>query len=669
MKTLARSDEMRLAGALPACGGLLLVAGFWVVSDFDPRFGAIAAAAMGLAGFVMAQRPVIGRVVATTVLAVWTVSTLPPLSNNPAAALGSWLLILWLVSALWIVPGLPDARRRWTLHEEIDARLAGIRVALRCVALLVVAVALANDHTIGASRAGLAVALLALAGWMLLAGLRHAVPRQWLALVVAAMGLGAVVILSARITAGVANAILLLVVLVASAILRRRESLGGVTSQWWEHLLDHPARQLVTTFLSLILLGALLLKLPLAAAANHSASFIDAAFTAVSAVCVTGLIVLDTPVAWSGWGQAIILVLIQLGGLGIMSFATAFLGALGQRLPVRQEGAFAQIASGENRRDIYLAVKTVLGVTLVAEMLGAAILLPRFVGAGDDLGAAIWRAAFTAVSAFCNAGFALQSDSLIGFARDPWVLHTVGTLIVLGGLSPAVVVGLFRNRRRLTVQSRLVLWTSAWLLGVGAMLFIAAEWNNVLAGFGFWDKVHNGWFQSVTLRTAGFNSVDIASLRPATITLCILWMFIGGSPGGTAGGIKTTTFAILLLAVAGAVQGRRSITAFGRSVTHATVYRAASVATIGSISLILFVLAIQLTQIAEVIPGVFEVVSALGTVGLSMGTTAGLDTVGKIIIMAAMFAGRVGSMTLIVFLVAQRTPPTWQAPEEHVAVG
>jgi len=146
-------------------------------------------------------------------------------------------------------------------------------------------------------------------------------------------------------------------------------------------------------------------------------------------------------------------------------------------------------------------------------------------------------------------------------------------------------------------------------------------------------------------------------------------MFIGGSPGGTAGGIKTTTFAILLLAVAGAVQGRRSITAFGRSVTHATVYRAASVATIGSISLILFVLAIQLTQIAEVIPGVFEVVSALGTVGLSMGTTAGLDTVGKIIIMAAMFAGRVGSMTLIVFLVAQRTPPTWQAPEEHVAVG
>ncbi len=660
---------MRLAGALPACGGLLLVAGVCVVPHFDPRFGVIAAVAMGLAGFVMARRSVLGRVAATAVLAVWTIKTLPPLSSLPATALGVWLLVLWLVSALWIVPGLPDARRRWALHEEIDAQLAGIRVALRCVALLAVAVALAIDTAIGASRIGLAVALLALAGWMLLAGLRHAMPLRWLLIVVAAMGLGAVVIFDRRIAGGIANVLLLLVVLVASAILRQRESLGGLTSRWWEHLLDHPARQLVTSFLCLILLGALLLKLPLASAAYHSVSFVDAVFTAVSAVCVTGLIVLDTPAAWSGWGQAVILVLIQFGGLGIMSFATAFLGALGQRLPVRQEGAFAQVASGENRRDLYRAVKTVLGVTLVAEMLGAVILLPRFVDAGDDLGSAMWRATFTAVSAFCNAGFALQSNSLIGFARDPWVLHTVGTLIVLGGLSPAVVVGLFRNRRRLTVQSRLVLWTSAWLLGVGAMLFIAAEWNNVLAGFGFWDKVHNGWFQSVTLRTAGFNSVDIASLRPATITLCILWMFIGGSPGGTAGGIKTTTFAVLMLAVAGAVQGRWSVTAFNRSISHATVYRAASVATIGSIALILFVLAIQLTQVAEVIPGIFEVVSALGTVGLSMGITAGLDTVGKIIIMTAMFAGRVGSMTLIVFLVAQRIPPARRVPEEHVVVG
>ena len=219
------------------------------------------------------------------------------------------------------------------------------------------------------------------------------------------------------------------------------------------------------------------------------------------------------------------------------------------------------------------------------------------------------------------------------------------------------------------VQTRLVLWTTGILLVVGTALFGASEWNNALAGMGTWDKLHNAWFQSVTLRTAGFNSVDFEFIRPATVTLCVLWMFIGGSPGGTAGGIKTTTFALLALAVTATVRGHRSVTAFGRTIPHTTVYRATAVVTVGLLSLVLVLLAIQLTQEAEPVPALFEVASALGTVGLSMGTTGVLDTVGKIIIMVAMFAGRVGSLTLFVFLMARRSTELWRLPEETVDIG
>lgn len=669
MKKRITLDEMRLASVLPAGGGMLLVFGSWAAPHMDIRVGVSTAVVMTGAGFMFTKFPLGGRVMATAALVAWTVAALPELADSPAAALSVWLPMFWLLSALWIVPGLPARPWPGRVSGVDAARFAGIRVALRSVALLAVAVALSDDHSLGSSRAGLGLSLLSLAAWTMRARPRRSLERRWLVSIAATWLLGVVVILLGRDVGDVVAVLLLLVVLITSTLIRPRHFVGGVATPWWDHLLDHPARQLVSTFLFLILLGSLLLKLPAASVGEQPIALIDAVFTAVSAVCVTGLIVVDTPVAWSGWGQAIILMLIQLGGLGIMSFATALVVMLGQRLPVRQEGAFAQIASGENRRDLYHAVKTVLVVTFAVELLGALILLPRFIGAGDELGQAIWRSVFTAVSAFCNAGFALQSDSLMGYAGDPWVLHATGILIVLGGLSPAVVVWLLRRHRPVSLQTRLVLWTSASLLVVGTLLFAASEWNNVLAGFGFWDRVHNAWFQSVTLRTAGFNSVDIAALRPATITFCVLWMFIGGSPGGTAGGIKTTTIAVLMLAVSGTVQGHRTVTVFGRAIAHSIIYRAASVATIGCLSLVLFVLAIQLTQSLEVVSGVFEVVSALGTVGLSMGATASLDAVGKIIIMTAMFAGRVGSLSLIAFLVAQRPAAPWRVLEENVAVG
>lgn len=669
MRSSDYTDEMRMSGLLPAGGALLYAAGAWIGPGLGAYQGAAIAAAMTLAGFTITRRPLVGRALASTALTAWILLTSQFLAGSPVAALLCWLPIVWLLAALWVVPGYRGCAGGRDGRADLCARMARVRVSLRLVAPLAVAVALSREESAAQAHAALALSLIALAVFTLRVRPPTAIQRRWLAAIFAALPLGAVVICGGRNTSDVANILLLFTVLITSAFVRERRHGALVASPWWEHLLDNPARQLVTTFLFLILMGTLLLDLPLASPDREPVALVDAAFTSVSAVCVTGLIVLDTPADWSVWGQAIILILIQLGGLGIMSFATAFLSALGERLPVRQEGAFAQLASGENRRDLYAAVRTVLLVTLLVELAGALVLLPRFLAAGDGPGLAVWRSAFTAVSAFCNAGFALQADSLAGFARDPWVLHAVGTMIIIGGLSPAVVVGLARRGRRTPIHTKLVFWTTGTLLAVGAALFAASEWNNTLAGLGFWGKIHNTWFQSVTLRTAGFSSIDFPALCPATVTLCVLWMFIGGSPGGTAGGIKTTTLAVLVLAVAATVKGRRNATVFGRTISHATVYRAASVATIGVVAMALMVMAIQLTQDVGVVPGIFEVASALGTVGLSMGATAALDTVGKIIIMVAMFAGRVGSLTLIMFLIAQQPSSSLRVPEENVAVG
>jgi trk system potassium uptake protein TrkH len=278
---------------------------------------------------------------------------------------------------------------------------------------------------------------------------------------------------------------------------------------------------------------------------------------------------------------------------------------------------------------------------------------------------------FTAVSAFCNAGFALQSDNLVPYQGDPLVLHTVGLLIVLGGLSPGVVfalpgVVLGKERR---AQVWIVLAASLVLLVTGAVLIGAIEWSRTLGHLGGWDKIHNAWFQSVTLRTAGFNSVDLAASHPATLAVMMLSMFIGGSPGGTAGGIKTTTAAILALAVKAAIDGRSETRAFGRRIPVDTVQRAAVIALMGVATLFVVTLTILLTQPIAPVSAAFEAVSALGTVGLSIGATAQLDGIGKVVIMAAMFAGRVGPISMFAFLASRARVREWRYPEEQIDVG
>ncbi|MEZ4475523.1 MAG: potassium transporter TrkG [bacterium] len=435
--------------------------------------------------------------------------------------------------------------------------------------------------------------------------------------------------------------------------------------------LAQPARVLVLSFVAICALGTLLLGLPVAAQGDPVA-WIDAAFTSVSATCVTGLAVVDTPTTYSGFGLGVILALIQVGGLGIMVFSAAMVVLLGRRLSLSHERAAADLVGAEGRGDLLGVIRLVFRVTLVTEGVAALLLFGAFLLHGDGVGQAAWRGLFTAISAFCNAGFALQSDSLVSYADSPLVLGVTGLTIVVGGLGPGVVAALWTWRRRQsrTLHVRMVLWTSALLIVIPTLAILALEWGETLGSLSFIDKLGNAAFQAVTLRTAGFNSIDLAAIQPATWTVMVLVMFVGGSPGSTAGGAKTTTIAVLVLAIAAVVRGRARVEVFGRALPTATVMRATAVTTVGVLACGGALFALQLTQTLPLDTALFEVVSALATVGLSTGATSALDDVGKLIIMACMFAGRVGPLTLFVFLsLRPQGRASWRFPEESVPIG
>jgi trk system potassium uptake protein TrkH len=305
--------------------------------------------------------------------------------------------------------------------------------------------------------------------------------------------------------------------------------------------------------------------------------------------------------------------------------------------------------------------------------VGAVLLAVAFAAQGDDPAMALWRGVFTSISAFCNAGFALQSDSLMSYQHSPLILHTVGGLIVVGGLSPLAVLALPAVIRRssspVSAQALLALSAAGVLLVGGFLFMVAFEWNESLRGLGIVDKLHNAWFQSVTLRTAGFNSVDIAVVAPATFTFMLLWMFIGGSPGGTAGGVKTTTVSVLALSVFQTIRGQWTLEAFGKRIPERTRAKAAVVVSIAVLTGLTALIGVLLTQNMPTRMATFEVVSALGTVGLSIGGTAELDGIGKAIIIVCMFVGRVGGLTLLMFLSSRRAPPRLGRPEEEIDVG
>ncbi|MCB9877940.1 MAG: potassium transporter TrkH [Planctomycetes bacterium] len=635
--------------------------------------GGFAVLALLLAGLRISGHPRSGRLAGALGLAALVGLAAPRLPHAPGLTLLLAVAVLFGLGSLWQLGSplfSPALRRR-------NAGSGMVRGSATAALAFWVVVALGGDPTTTTTAATTAAvgasALVAMAlGATWLVRRRHSRNPRTRLLTGSLLGSLALAAVTwhdpwSLVSSGAVYTLL------AAVFGPRTEPADASTSRWWTALFEHPERMLVTTFATMALVGTIVLALPQSSTSGVGIGGLDAAFTAVSAVCVTGLIVRDTPVEFTMLGQTTLLLLMQLGGLGIMTFSTAALRMLGGRMSMRQESAIARLIGTQDRSRLVSSAQDVLKVTFVTEGIGALALAALFVAHGDSFGAALWRGAFTAISAFCNAGFALQSDSLMPFQHSPLVLHTIALLIVIGGLSPAVVLTFARRgeggRRALPVQVRICTLAALVLLVGGGAFYLLAEWDHSLAGLSIADKLHNAWFQSATLRTAGFNSVDLAVVHPATYVMMLALMFVGASPGGTAGGVKTTTVAVLALSVWHTIRGAPRTTAFGRTLPDRTVQRAAVIVSIAVASGGVALIALLLTQQIPLPEAAFEVVSALATVGLSQGATAQLDEVGKLVILACMFAGRIGPLSIMMFMSQRTAAGAATLPTENIDVG
>ncbi len=437
-----------------------------------------------------------------------------------------------------------------------------------------------------------------------------------------------------------------------------------------EAIFFHPEGAVLITFLGLCGIGTALLNLPGSSAKATGISWIDAAFTAVSAVCVTGLTVIDTRGDLSILGQVFVLLLIQVGGLGIMAISSLALLFVGKRFSLRQETALQSVFGQKIKGEIGKLVKKIVGLTLTIELIGVIVLTAAFKNYDMSWGQALWNGLFAAISAFCNAGFFLHSQSLMPYNRDPLVLNAVAILVILGGLSPAYIFALIQLKSSAvrSLQFRFVTYSTLGLLAFGTIMILILEWNHTLEAMPVLHKINNAWFHSVIARTAGFNSVDVTQWSAASKLVILALMVIGGSPGGTAGGIKTTSFMVMIFTIISVAKGRRHVEAFSRRIPQETVLRATTVTIAGLASTFVLFLALLLTQNADPFSLLFEVVSALGTVGLTVGASSQLNDIGKILIMAGMFLGRVGPLSVFLFLGYHAEKQIWSVPEEDVVV-
>jgi trk system potassium uptake protein TrkH len=437
----------------------------------------------------------------------------------------------------------------------------------------------------------------------------------------------------------------------------------------------HPSRTVAVLFLGLVLLGTLLLRLPIAQAQGEPAPWLVALFTATSAVCVTGLVVVDTGSYWSPFGQVVVMLLFQLGGFGLMT-AAALLGlTVNRSLRLRTRLITQAETHTVGLGDVASVARVVLVVTVVCEAALAAALTSRFhFGHGQPLGEAAWSGLFHAVSAFNNAGFSLHADSLMRYATDAWVLVPVMLGIVIGGIGFPVLQDIRAKRsdpRRWSLHTKLTLAGSAVLLVGGAAALLWFEWANprTLGPMALGDKLMSAVFASVSARTAGFNAIDIGQLSHESWALHYLLMFIGGGSAGTAGGVKVTTAVILLLLVVAEVRGRPDSEAFGRRICHAAQRQAITVLVLGSAMVVLGTLLILRTTTLPTDQVIFEVISAFGTVGLSTGITAQLPPAGQLTLVLLMYVGRVGTITLATSLALGERRMPYRYPEEHPIVG
>lgn len=436
-----------------------------------------------------------------------------------------------------------------------------------------------------------------------------------------------------------------------------------------------PPKILVLGFATVILIGALLLTLPIATEDGRGLSFLNALFTSTSATCVTGLVVVDTGDTFTMFGELVILSLIQIGGLGFMTFATFLFILLGKRISLRERLLLQEALNNLSIEGIVRLVKRVLLFTVVIEIVGGIILSIRF--AFDmPIGKAIYYGFFHAISNFNNAGFDLMGEfrSLTPYVDDPVVVLTVCLLITLGGIGFIVMSELYEysTTRRLSMHTKVVLVTSL-ILTIGATILIFAfEYGNdkTIGSLSNTGKVLGSLYQAVTPRTAGSNTLPIAELTQPTLFLTILLMFIGGSSGSTAGGIKVTTLAVLMAAVWSQVKGKEDVVLFKHRIVVETIFKALTLTLVGMFIVITLTMLLSITEKGfDFIFYLFEAASAFGTVGLSMGLTPELSPVGRVLIILTMFAGRLGPLTIAFALAMRRKPDPFRRPKGKIMIG
>jgi trk system potassium uptake protein len=435
---------------------------------------------------------------------------------------------------------------------------------------------------------------------------------------------------------------------------------------------------LILGFVIMIAIGTALLVLPIASTTGEWTSLSTAIFTATSAVCVTGLAVVDTGTYWSPFGQLVIALLVQAGGFGFMASSTLLLLlVIRRRTRLRDRVMVQETMGGVELGDVTGLVKRVALFTLVAEGAGAVLLTVAFLGQGVAPLAAAWFGAFHSISGFNNAGFDLTGQlghtSLRGFERDYLLLGTIGVLITLGGLGYAIVEDVLRKRRwlHLALETKVVLLTTAALIVGGTLAIAVLEWNNAatLARLPGELRLFNALFEAVTLRTAGFTALDTGALLQPTLFVVMALMFIGGASGSTAGGIKVNTFSVLLIAIASTARGLPSATAFGRRIQHTIIYRALAVALLSIAFLFGIALALAIISQESFVDVLFEAVSAFGTVGASRGITADLSDLARAVIIVAMFIGRLGPLTLVIALAARQRRVSFRPAVESIRIG
>lgn len=434
-----------------------------------------------------------------------------------------------------------------------------------------------------------------------------------------------------------------------------------------------PAQILALTFLGLILMGTALLMLPWAST-GAPVGFVDALFTATSAVCVTGLAVLDTGTRYTFFGQFVIMLLIQFGGLGLMTMATMVAMVLGKQVTFRERLIIQEAFNQFSLEGMVKLARYVVLATLTVQSVAATVLFIRFQPQFGTL-RGLWYAVFHSVSAFCNAGFDLFGNfqSLERFTSDVTVNLVMMVLIISGGIGFSVLADLYTKRslKGLALHSEVVLKVTALLIVVPAVLIGILEWNGALAAYDLPGRVLGSLFTAVTPRTAGFNTVPTGALSEATALLVMMLMFIGASPASTGGGIKTTTFAMVVLTVVAAVRGQGDVVIRGRRIAHQIAVKCLSIAAISLALVLTTTFVLLLTEDASFLDTLFEAISAFGTVGLSRGITPTLSTLGRLALIVTMFAGRVGPLTLVLAIIAKPDPcaASVRYPEGKIIVG